>query len=38
VVEENGSVDAVAWVPLVDLSEIPTISVIERALQIATSS
>jgi 8-oxo-dGTP diphosphatase len=38
VVEENGSVDAVAWVPLASLSEIPTVSVIERALQIATSS
>ena len=37
VVEENGSVDAVAWVPLVKLSEIPTVSVIERALQITMS-
>jgi ADP-ribose pyrophosphatase YjhB (NUDIX family) len=37
VVEENGSVDAVAWVPLANLSEIPTVSIIERALQIATS-
>ena len=36
VVEEHGSVDTAAWVPLENLSEIPTVTIIERALQIAT--
>ena len=34
VMEENGSVDAAAWIELDKLSEMPTVSIIERALAI----
>lgn len=34
VVEEDGSVDAAAWVALDELDQIPTVTIIERALEI----
>jgi ADP-ribose pyrophosphatase YjhB (NUDIX family) len=34
VVEENGSVDDAAWIALDDLDEIPTVTIIKRALAI----
>jgi ADP-ribose pyrophosphatase YjhB (NUDIX family) len=37
VVEENGSVDAAEWISLDTLSEIPTVTIIERALAITTN-
>ncbi len=37
VVEENGSVDLAEWISLEKLSDIPTVTIIERALRIATT-
>ena len=37
VVEEDGSVDAAAWIELDKLKEFPTITIIERALAITTN-
>jgi 8-oxo-dGTP diphosphatase len=34
VIEENGSVDNAAWIPLTDLDSMPTVSLINRALAI----
>ncbi len=36
VMEENGSVDATAWIALDDLKDLPTVTIIERALRITT--
>jgi ADP-ribose pyrophosphatase YjhB (NUDIX family) len=38
VVEENGSVDEAAWVSLDDLNEMPTVTIIDRALAITTTA
>lgn len=35
VVEEDGSVDAAAWIGLDELGDIPTVTIIDRALAIA---
>ena len=36
VVEENGSVDTAAWIPLDEIDDLPTVGFLNRAIEMAT--
>jgi 8-oxo-dGTP pyrophosphatase MutT (NUDIX family) len=36
VVEENGSAEAAAWIPLDELDDLPTVGFVSRAIKLAT--